>query len=76
MFFGTDGNDNRHRIGFKAVNHHLHHAEEISPLAVHFIDESQAWHVVLVSLSPDRFRLRLYATDGVIHHHCAIEYTH
>ena len=52
-----------HRMA-EAAGHHLEAAEEIRSLAVHLVDERDARNPVLVGLSPDRFTLRLDATDG------------
>jgi hypothetical protein len=60
----------------QAVDHHLHHAEEIGAGAVHFIDEGQPRNVIFIRLSPDGFRLWLHAADGVIDHHRAVEHAH
>ena len=74
--FSAHRNHHRHRIGLEAVHHHLTYTEEIRPHAVHLVDEGQARHLVLVGLTPHRFRLRLYPADGVIHHDRAVQHAH
>src|SRR5581483_1730684 len=43
---------------------------------VHLVDESKTRHPVLVSLAPDRLRLRLHTAYCAVHQTCAIEHAH
>ena len=52
------------------------HLEEIGPGPIHFVHERQAWHAVLVGLTPDGFGLGLHTTHGAIHHAGAIKHPH
>ncbi len=54
---------------------HLNRAPVIGAGAVHLIDETDARHVVLVGLPPNRFRLRLDACYGVEHDDTAVEHS-
>ncbi len=51
---------NRAQLGLQLADDLL----EVGTGAVHLVDERDAWHVVLVGLTPHGFRLRLHATDG------------
>ncbi len=75
-FFSADRNLDRDRVGLEARAHLVVHLEEVSALAVHLVDESQARNAVLVGLTPHSFGLRLNTTDSAIDHAGAIEHTH
>ncbi len=66
VLFRANGDGERHRVGAEAILHHLHHAEEICALAVHFVHERQARHMVFIRLPPHRFRLRLHAAEVMV----------
>ncbi len=51
----------RDGVAFQAVLHHIHNVEEVCAHDIHLIDERHARDVVLVSLMPDGFGLRLDA---------------
>ena len=76
MLFSANGDHNRHRVSLQAVDHHLHHAEEVRAGAVHLVDEGQPRDMVFIRLAPDGLRLGLHPADGVIHHHRAVEHAH
>src|SRR5690606_30243293 len=76
VVFGTDGDHNGHRVGLQALLELVVHLEEVRTGAVHLVDERQTRHVVLVGLTPGRFRLGLHATHDAIHHAGAVEHAH
>lgn len=74
--FSADRHHDRHRIAAQAGLHLLHGAEEVGALTVHLVHERDARNLVLVSLTPYGFRLRLHAAHGAVHHHGAVQNTH
>ena len=52
----------RHTVGMQTIMHHLYAAEEVSTHGIHLVDVNHAGNLVLVSLAPNGFRLRLNAT--------------
>ena len=52
------------------------HFEEVGTGTVHLVHESQAGHVILVSLTPNSFRLRLNTTHGTVNHAGAVQDAH
>jgi len=52
----------------------LHHSEEVGAGTVHLVDECYARHVVLVSLAPYGFTLRLNPSNGTEDRHSAVKY--
>ncbi len=70
---GADGQLNHGRQGVQAVADHLHRALEVGADAVHFVDEADPRHVVLVGLAPHRLGLGLHAGHGVEHGDGAVE---
>ena len=57
------------------VLHLANNIEEVGTRAVHLVDISNTWNVVLVSLTPNGFRLRFNATNGAICSNGTIEHT-
>ena len=53
-----------HGVGTEILVHLGHHVGEVGAGAVHFIDEGDAGHAVLVGLVPDGFALGLHAADS------------
>ena len=47
---------------------------EIRAHAVHLVDEANARHAVFVGLTPNGFRLRLHAGDGIEHRAGAVQH--
>ena len=74
--FSTDWDDDWNRVGFEAQTHLLNNFEEVGACAVHFVYEGQTWHFVLVSLTPNGFRLGLHATYSTVDHASAVKYAH
>ena len=62
--FFADGNLDRDGVGRQPLPHLLHRCLEIGARAVHLVDESNARHLVLVGLTPNRLRLGLDASHG------------
>src|SRR5689334_5240557 len=68
LALSPDGNLDRHGHGAKSITNHLNRAPEIRANAVHLVDKTNAWHMILISLPPDRFRLWLHASHGIKDH--------
>ncbi len=71
---GADGDLDRHGVGLEPLLHHADHAEEVRAHDVHLVDVSQAGHVVLVGLAPDRLGLGLDAALGAEDAHGAVQH--
>ena len=71
--FGSDGQDDRHGAGAKAVVDLLDDVQEVRADTVHLVDERDAGDLVLVSLTPHRLRLGLDAADGAEHGHGSVK---
>ena len=74
--FRTNRNHDRNRIALQALLHLVIDLEEISAGTVHLVDEREAGHMVLVGLTPNRFRLGLHAAHSAVHHAGTVEHTH
>ena len=72
--FGSDGQNDRHGAGAKAVVDLLDDVQEVRADAVHLVDEGDAGNLVLVSLTPHRLGLRLDAADGAEHGHGPVKH--
>ena len=64
---------NRYRVTTQSLFNLLDNTIIIGPGTVHLVNKDQPWHVVLIGLSPDRFRLRLYTTNRTKYCNCAIQ---
>ena len=73
LVFLSDGNLNRDRLGIEALAEGIDGVLEIGAHLVNLVDKTNSRDAVLIGLTPDFFRLRLHAVDGVKHRHCAIE---
>jgi hypothetical protein len=71
--FAADGELNRYGITLKLGLDLRQRPLEVRADAVHLVDEADARDAVLVGLTPDGFRLRLDAGDGVEHGDRAVE---
>ncbi len=74
LVFRADRDLNRDRTRAQAVNNRVYRMKEIRADAVHLVDEADARNRVFVGLTPDGFRLRLHAGDGIENSHSAIEH--
>src|ERR1017187_984618 len=72
--FLADRNLDRHGVGCEPLAHLRHGGFEVRTGAVHLIDESDPRNLVLVSLSPHGFRLRLNTADRAEHGTSAVEH--
>ena len=63
--FTANRNLNRYRNSTQAFTNHLHRAPEISPDAVHFIYKADTRNIILVRLTPYRFRLGFDACNCI-----------
>ena len=73
--FRTDWELNGYRIAFEAFLHHVHNIVEVRAHNVHFIYIGHAGYLVLVRLTPNRFRLRLYAAFRAENGNSAVQHT-
>ena len=60
-------------VSAKPVLNHVERAPKAGAGAIHLVNEANAGDSVFVCLSPDCFRLRLYAGDSIENHHTAIK---
>src|SRR5262249_7813732 len=72
--FLSDGNLDRYRLGIEALAESIDGMLEISTHLVDLVNETNARNTVLISLTPDFFRLRLYTVHGVEQRNCAIQH--
>jgi hypothetical protein len=71
--FSADRDLKRQRVCSKARTHILDNFKEIGSGAIHFINESDPWDLILISLPPYRFGLGLDSADGTEYDDRAIE---
>ncbi len=63
-----------HGTGLEARLDILDHHFEVGAHAVHLVDETEAWHMVPLGLSPDRLGLGFDAADGTEHGHRTVQH--
>src|SRR5690606_5251713 len=76
VLFGTDRDDDGHRVGLEAKLQLIVDLEEVGAGAVHLVDEGKTGHTIFVGLTPYGFRLRLHAAHSAIHHAGTIQDAH
>ena len=76
VVFGADRNHDGHGVSLEALLHLVDDLEEVGAGAVHLVHERDAGHMVLVGLTPHRFRLGLNAAHSAVNHHRAVQHTH
>ena len=64
--------DNRMRA--ETIGDHFNCPFEVRAGLIHLVDEAEARHVKTIGLTPNRFRLRLYAGDSGKDGNCAIKH--
>ena len=74
LVFLSDGNLDRDGLGIEALAEGIDGMLEIGTHLVDLVDKTNSRDAVLVGLTPDFFRLRLHAVDGVKHSHSAVEH--
>ena len=74
VVFRADRDLHRQRARAEAFPDHVHTAREAGAAAVHFVDVANARHAIVVRETPVGFRLRLYTSDTVEHHHGAVQH--
>ena len=74
--FNANRKLNRHGIRAQSILHLRNNACKIRSHTIHFINERNARDVVLISLSPDRFGLRLHASDSTKNRYSSIQHAH
>ena len=65
----SDGEHDRHSVGFQHVAHLLAHSQEVGALAVHLVDKAHTGNLVVVSQAPVGLRLGLYPIYGAEQEH-------
>ena len=75
VVFGTNGDHDRHGVGLQAQAHLVIDLEEVGTGTVHLVDERDTGNLVLVSLTPYGFRLRLHAFLTIEHCNSTVENT-
>ena len=75
LAFSADGELNGYSVTFKSVFHHLNNMEEVGAHDVHFINVNHSRYAVVVSLTPNCFRLRLNAALSTKYCYRTVEYT-
>jgi len=70
---GTHGKADGDRTALKPLANLIQRLGEVGANDVHFVDEDQAWHAILVGLTPDRLALSLDAFLGVKDHNGAVQ---
>src|SRR5579885_2495658 len=75
LALAPDRNLDRHGLRAKPITNHLNRAPEISANPVHLVDKTDTWHMIFISLPPDRFRLWLHASHCIKNHHATIQHT-
>src|SRR5690606_10292030 len=74
--FRADWDHHGHRVGLQAQLELVVDLEEVGAGTVHLVHEGQTRHLVLISLTPHGFRLRLHTTHGAVHHAGAVKHAH
>ena len=72
VFFEPNWQVNRQGILAKTAMDRLERLVEITTDLVDLVDEADAWHTILVCLTPDSFRLRFHAHFAIKHRHRAV----
>ena len=73
--FGADRELDGNCITFESVMHHFENMKEVRAHDIHLVDVYHTRYVVMISLSPNRFGLRLNAALGTQYCHTSVEYT-
>src|SRR6266852_4798131 len=73
--FATYRNLDRHRDCPQTFANHLYCTPEVSAHAIHLIHKTDAGHVILIGLTPYRFRLWFNARNGIEDNHTAVQNT-
>src|SRR5436853_845173 len=73
LIFLADGNLDGDGLGVKALADGIDSMFEIGAHLIDLVDETNTRDAILVGLTPDFFRLRLYSMDCVEHGHRAIK---
>ncbi|ABA49010.1 hypothetical protein BURPS1710b_3780 [Burkholderia pseudomallei 1710b] len=76
VLFRADRHHDGHRVRLQAQLELIVDLEEVRAGTVHLVDERETRHLVLVRLTPHRFRLRLHAAHCAVHHARAVEHAH
>ncbi len=74
LVFLANGDLDRDGLGVEAFAEGIDGMLEIGTHLVNLVDETNARDTILISLTPDFFRLRLHAVNGVKHRYRAIEH--
>ena len=72
--FLADGKLDGNCVGAQALAHHADNAHEVRTHDVHFVDVSNAGHVILGGLTPHRLALGLHAAFGAEDRHGTVQH--
>ena len=75
FLFSTDGHRDGAGSSTEDVLHLAHYFKEVGTGAVHLVHITDTGNIVLVSLTPNGFRLRFHTTNGAIGCHSTVEHT-
>ena len=64
----------RHCVALESVLHHADNIEEVGAHDVHLVDERHTRHLIIISLMPNRFGLRLNAALGAENSDRTVQY--
>ena len=60
-------------IRLQPILNHANRADKICPHTIHLVNKADTRHAILVSLSPNRFRLGFNASNSIEHYHATIQ---
>ena len=66
---------NGYRVALQPVMHHIQHMIEIRAHDVHLVHVDHARYVIVISLPPDSFGLRLHAALCTQHRHASVQHS-
>ena len=69
------GEHDGHRVGVQSVVHHFDRIVKVRSVDVHFVDESDAGHLVGVGLTPHVLGLRFHAAFGAEHRDRSVQHS-
>ena len=75
LSFSSIGHLKGYRVGIESLTNAIQGAIEISSESIHLVDEGNSWNFVMVSLTPNCFRLGLNASNSAKDSNSAIQYT-
>src|ERR1700694_1624433 len=74
LIFLADGNLDGNGLGIQALADRIDGMLKIGAHLVDLVDEANAWHTILIGLTPDFFRLWLYTVNRVEYRDGAVQH--